>query len=317
MQQVSPARSKIALSNLSLANIPTSVYKVLLLLVTMAWGASFVYMKDMVAVFPPGWLLGIRFTIAGLVILPFLLKRLRLRLRLTWKALAAGMVMGLLDFLGFFTQTVGLQTVSPGINAFLTAVYVVLVPFMWWVVAKRKPTKANIVAAFVAIVGIWLVSVTSASGSLSIGFGEIMTLLCAFFFAAHIVSVSIFSVFYDVLMLTVIQFITEGLLGLATGAVFETLPALTQITPVIVGELAFVVLFATIFAFGVQNIALAHIEPTQASLILSLESVFGVVFSILLYGELLTVRLVVGFVLIFIALLVSEGVFSRKRKTAS
>ena len=196
-------------------------------------------------------------------------------------------------------------------------VYVVLVPFMWWVVAKRKPTKANIVAAFVAIVGIWLVSVTSASGSLSIGFGEIMTLLCAFFFAAHIVSVSIFSVFYDVLMLTVIQFITEGLLGLATGAVFETLPALTQITPVIVGELAFVVLFATIFAFGVQNIALARIEPTQASLILSLESVFGVVFSILLYGELLTVRLVVGFVLIFIALLVSEGIFSRKRKTAS
>lgn len=272
-------------------------------------------MKDLVAVFPPGWLLGIRFTIAGLVILPFLLKRLRLRL--TWKALAAGMVMGLLDFLGFFTQTVGLQTVSPGINAFLTAVYVVLVPFMWWVVAKRKPTKANIVAAFVAIVGIWLVSVTSASGSLSIGFGEIMTLLCAFFFAAHIVSVSIFSVFYDVLMLTVIQFITEGLLGLATGAVFETLPLLTQITPVIVGELAFVVLFATIFAFGVQNIALARIEPTQASLILSLESVFGVVFSILLYGELLTVRLVVGFVLIFIALLVSEGIFSRKRKTAS
>ena len=184
MQQVSPARSKIALSNLSLANIPTSVYKVLLLLVTMAWGASFVYMKDMVAVFPPGWLLGIRFTIAGLVILPFLLKRLRLRL--TWKALAAGMVMGLLDFLGFFTQTVGLQTVSPGINAFLTAVYVVLVPFMWWVVAKRKPTKANIVAAFVAIVGIWLVSVTSASGSLSIGFGEIMTpALCVLLCGAY------------------------------------------------------------------------------------------------------------------------------------
>ena len=219
--------------------------------------------------------------------------------------------------LGFFTQTVGLQTVSPGVNAFLTAVYVVLVPFMWWVVAKRKPAKTNIVAALVAIVGIWLVSVTSASGSLSIGFGEVMTLLCAFFFAAHIVSVSIFSAFYDVLMLTVIQFITEGLLGLVTGAVFETLPTFSQITPVIVSELAFVVLFATIFAFGVQNIALARIEPTQASLILSLESVFGVVFSILLYGELLTIRLVVGFVLIFIALLVSEGIFSWKRKAAS
>ena len=141
--------------------------------------------------------------------------------------------------------------------------------------------------------------------------------LCVLLCGAYRFGFDLLPVFYDVLMLTVIQFITEGLLGLATGAVFETLPALTQITPVIVGELAFVVLFATIFAFGVQNIALARIEPTQASLILSLESVFGVVFSILLYGELLTVRLAVGFVLIFIALLVSEGIFSRKRKTAS
>ena len=296
-------------------SISTNVYKILLLLVTMAWGASFVYMKDLVALFPPGWLLGIRFTIAGLVILPFLFKRFRLRL--TWKVLAAGMFMGLLDFGGYYTQTVGLQTVSPGINAFLTAVYVVIVPFLWWLVAKRKPTKANIIAAFVAIVGIWLVSVTSAEGSLSIGFGEAMTLLCAFFFAAHIVSVSVFSAYYDVLILTGIQFITEGLLGLATGAAFEVFPALTQITPVIAGEFVFVVLLATIFAFGVQNVALARIEPTQASLILSLESVFGVVFSILLYGEVLTVRLLVGFVLIFIALLVSEGIFSRKRRTAS
>ena len=81
--------------------------------------------------------------------------------------------------------------------------------------------------------------------------------------------------------------------------------------------MAYLVVFASCVALVIQNVALAHVPPAQASLFLSLESVFGVLFSILLYGELLTVRLVVGFVLIFIALLVSEGIFSRKRKTAS
>ena len=78
--------------------------------------------------------------------------------------------------------------------------------------------------------------------------------------------------------------------------------------------MAFLVVFASIIAFGIQNISLSFVSPAQASLLLCLESVFGVLFSVLLYGEILTVRLVFGFTLIFIAILMSEGIFSRKKR---
>ena len=69
--------------------------------------------------------------------------------------LGAGIVLGALDFSGFFTQTVGLQSISPGVNAFLTATYCVIVPFLWWLLARRKPSVANVGAAVIAVVGIW------------------------------------------------------------------------------------------------------------------------------------------------------------------
>ena len=74
----------------------------------------------------------------------------------------------------------------------------------------------------------------------------------------------------------------------------------------VVGQMAFLIVFASVVAFGIQNVSLAYVPPAQASLFLSLESVFGVVFSVLLYGEVLTARLVIGFILIFAAILVNE-----------
>ena len=292
-------------------NIPTHVYKILLLLAAMIWGFSFVVMKDVVEVFPPAWLLGIRFVAAGVILLMCLWKRVRSQI--SAKLIGAGIVLGALDFGGFFTQTVGLQTISPGVNAFLTATYCVIVPFLWWLLARRKPTWANIGAAIIAIVGIWLVSVTDAGTHFALGFGEGMTLLCAVFFALHMVYVSKFSRFYDVLVLTVIQFITEGCLGLVMGASTEAFPAFDLITLSVIGQMAFLVVFASIIAFGIQNVSLAFVPPAQASLILCLESVFGVLFSVLLYGEVLTLRLLIGFGLIFVAILMSEGIFSRKK----
>ena len=90
------------------------------------------------------------------------------------------------------------------------------------------------------------------------------------------------------------QFIFEGLFGLCVGGLFETPPAISLITPEVMGQMAFLIVFASVVAFGIQNVSLAYVPPAQASLFLSLESVFGVVFSVLLYGEVLTARLVIG-----------------------
>ncbi|MEI2999026.1 MAG: DMT family transporter [Senegalimassilia faecalis] len=147
----------------------------------------------------------------------------------------------------------------------------------------RRPTVFNIGAAVLALVGIWLVSVQS--GGMTMGYGEAMTLLCALLFAVHMVLVSKLSRFHDVLALTAVQFVAEGCLGFVFGAAFETFSGFGVFTPGIIGQLVFLALFASIVAFGIQNVALAHIPPAQASLFLSLESVFGVLFSIALYGE--------------------------------
>lgn len=288
----------------SLSDIPTGVYKALLILATVIWGYSFVVMKNVVDVVPPALLLGVRFTLAGLLLLVILNKRVRKHF--SWKMVGLGAVLAFFDFSAFLTQTVGLQYTTPGINAFLTATYCVIVPFAWWVVARKRPSLCNVGAAIIAVIGIWLVAVTTSGETLTLGLGEGLTQICALLFAIHIVLVSRFSKNRDVLTLTVFQFIFEGLFGLCVGGLFETPPALSLITPEIVGQMAFLIVFASVVAFGIQNVSLAYVPPAQASLFLSLESVFGVVFSVLLYGEVITVRLLTGFALIFAAILVNE-----------
>ena len=288
-------------------------YKVAIVFATVIWGYAFVGMKEMTAVLPPSWLLGLRFLIAGAVLAVALRKRIARFI--SRKTVLMGIVLALADFAAFWTQTVGLLYTTPGVNAFLTATYCVIVPFLWWVIARRRPTVFNLVAAVVALVGIWFVSVSS--GALTMGFGEGMTLLCAVFFAVHIVLVSKFSRSADALTLTAVQFLAEGVLGCALGAATETFPGFDAFTPGAVGQLLFLAIFATVVAFGIQNVSLAHVPPAQASIFLSLESVFGVVFGVLLCGDRLTPRLLVGFVLIFAAILISETLPLRKNVTSS
>ena len=125
--------------------LPAWAYKIAIVVATIIWGYSFVSMKGVVAVLPPAWLLGFRFLFAGIVLTAILWKRVREAF--SGKMVLAGTVLGLADFLAFWTQTVGLEHTTPGINAFLTATYCVIVPFLWWIVAHRRPTVFNIGAA--------------------------------------------------------------------------------------------------------------------------------------------------------------------------
>ena len=126
----------------SLNDIPVGAYKVAMVGAAAIWGFSFVVMKDAVALMPPAWLLGIRFLIAALIL--GIALHCRIRQHLDRRALAAGAVLGIFDFLGFWTQTLGLQHTTPGINAFLTATYCVIVPFAWWVIARRRPAPYHL-----------------------------------------------------------------------------------------------------------------------------------------------------------------------------
>lgn len=294
--------------------LPGFAYKLMLLGATIIWGFAFVVMKDAVDVLPPAQLIGVRFLLTGLLMAVLFHRRLRGSLNAGF--LGAGLALGAVTFLAFWVQTVGLADTTPGKNAFLTATYCVIVPFMLWAVARKRPTVVNVGAAVLCVAGIGLVSV--AAGTLTIGFGDLMTLLCAVFFAAQIIAIARFSQTYDVLGLTVYQSLFGGMLGLLLGVATEPFPELAAVAnPDFLLNLAYLVVFASGVCYVLQNIGLAHVPEAQGSLLLSLESVFGVIASVLFYGEVVTGRMMVGFVLIFAAILISELAPQRKKRSAA
>ncbi|MEG0217263.1 MAG: DMT family transporter [Eggerthellaceae bacterium] len=283
------------------AEIPAWVYKVMLLSAAAIWGLSFITMKDAVGIMPPAYLIGVRFLATG-VILALVFQK-RLRAHFNKQHLAAGATLGVFLFLGFWVQTIGLADTTPGKNAFLTATYCVLVPFFFWLIMRKRPSVYNVIAAALCIGGIGLVSL---QGSLAIGFGDFMTLVSAIFFAIHIVYVSKLSQKNDILVMTVYQFLVGGACGMLMGASFEVWPAASAFTLDFFWDMAYIVLLASCVALVFQNVGLAHVPPAQGALFLSLESVFGVAFSVMLYGEELSLQLIFGFLLIFVAIVVSE-----------
>lgn len=283
--------------------LPQAAYKLMIVVATVIWGVSFVVMKDAVGVLEPSWLIGIRFVCTALILGAVFWKRLRAcngRDLLT-----GGAVLGVLLFAAYWTQTVGLKYTTPGKNAFLTAVYCVIVPFLFWFVAKRRPSAYNICAAVLCIVGVGLVSLSGEE--LTIGFGDGMTLVCSVMFAAHIVATAVVSKKADIMALTVVQFAVSGVLGCVVGLLTEPLPNVAAITPDFLFNMAYLVILASCVAMGFQNAAVAKVPPSQAAVLLSLESVFGVGASILLYGEQMTFALVLGFALILGAVILSEA----------
>ena len=283
-------------------------YRVLIIVATVIWGSSFVIVKDVTSLVSPAYLLAVRFTAAALIMGVALVRRRRLYLERSH--VGAGLLFGLVMFAAYYLQTVGITDTTPGKNAFLTGTYCVIVPFLAWALFKRKPNRYNIVAAALCIGGVGLISL---DGDLSIRFGDAMTLACAFFYALHIVLVSRLAEGRDIFVLTMWQFAGVALCSWGTGLIFESAPAWASLPPECWASLAYLAVACTTLALLFQNIGQAHLPPASAALLLSLEAVFGVAFSVAFGAEELNVRIVAGFALVFAAIVVSEVLPERAR----
>ena len=282
----------------------------LIILATIIWGSSFVVMKSSVDVLPTFWLLAIRFSFAALVLALVFIRRWKV---LDRQYLIGGTVMGFCLFVAYAFQTFGLEQTTSGKNAFFTAVYCVIVPFLYWAIARRRPDKFNVLAAFLCIAGIALVSVTGDNAS-AFNFGDVLTLIGGFFFAAHIVAVAKYSEGRDIFILTTLQFASFAVFSWL--GVLITRPALTPgvFDQNLIFGLAYLVIFASCGALLFQNIGQKYTAPATAAVLLSLEAPFGVLFSILLTDERPTALMFLGFALIFLAVVCSETKFSFLRK---
>lgn len=283
-------------------------YQVLLLLAAAIWGLGTVVVKDAVSLIPPAWLVGIRFTSAGVIFCALFLPRL-VKIARAGRLpdhLRAGLALGLLVIFAYLLNTGGLTGTTAAKSSFLTGTYCVLVPFLAWAVMRRRPTMYSLAAAALCLAGIGFVSLP-ADGSLTLSWGDAVTLCSAVFLGVQVVMTAKLAPGRDMPVLTALQFLFGGVFALGVGALFEPWPASGLVLSAqVLPNLAYLVVFATCAALLLQNLGLARVAPSTGALLLSFESVFGVLFSVLLLDESLTVSMVVGFFLIFAAVLVSE-----------
>ena len=284
-------------------------YRLLIIAATIIWGSSFVIVKDVTNSMPPAWILVVRFTAAAIIMAVAFLKYRELYFERSH--VGFGLLFGLAMFLAYYTQTIGITDTTPGKNAFLTGTYCVIVPFLAWVLVRRRPNRYNIVAAILCIVGIGFISL---DGSLTIRFGDAMTLVCAVFYALHIILVSQFAQGRNIYVLTMWQFAGVAICSLFVGGLFEPMPDWAAVPMDCWVSLAYLAVACTTVALLFQNIGQAHLPPASAALLLSLEAVFGVAFSVALGAETLTLRIVFGFALVFVAIIVSEVLPERAKR---
>lgn len=285
------------------------ISKIMLFAATLIWGSSFFILKNTLDEIPVFFLLCVRFSVSAVLLFVIFIKRFR---AFNLKYLLIGSVTGIALGLAYITQTVGLKYTTPGVNAFLTSTYCVLVPFMMWYAKKKAPDRYNFIAAFIVVIGIGLVCL--GSGGVEFSFmGEGLTMICGIFFALQMVLIDYWGKELDVIVFTVVQFLAAFLVCLVFFfAAHEKIP--THFSASSIWSLVFLTILCTLVCFLFMNFGIKHTSAMYSSLVTCLEAVFGVLFSIAFYGEKLTVQIAAGFAVITLGVIINETKLSFLKK---
>jgi drug/metabolite transporter (DMT)-like permease len=255
-----------------------------LLTVAMAWGWSFVIMKDALERQSVNNFLFTRFIVAVIVMVIIRPRVLRLINRdLFIRAGAAGTFLGS----GYIFQTLGLERTGAAITGFITGLYIVLTPIFASIFLRQRVNRFTWICIAIATFGLALLSIRG----FSIGIGELLTFISAIFFALHIIALSKWSSGRDAYAMTVVQLAMCAILsGIASIPGGYSPPPDYGVWGVVV----FTAVFATAIAFIIQTWSQAHMSATKVAVILTMEVVFAALFAILFGGESLTLQSALG-----------------------
>lgn len=277
----------------------STVAKIALFFTAVLWGSTFTIGKLASEVFSASFIIALRFLVAAVALMIVAYPQ---RKQLDRKYWADGFWMGLTLFLSYLLQVGGLALdTSPGKSAFLCTTYSVMVPFLHWIVTGQRPKAHHLVCVFLCLSG---VGILSLSGGWGMSLGDVLTVLSGVPCAVNIVISSIVCKNRNVLLLTAIELWVVTAFAWLFVLLGNALP--TQFPSDTVGGIVYLGLFATALCLFLQSFGLKYAEPAIGGMLLSLESVFGVVFSVIIYGEQITLRMGVGFAMIFIAILLSQ-----------
>lgn len=271
-----------------------------LALTAFIWGSGFIGVSiSLSGGLTPLQILTIRFFIGAVLIGVIFFKEIKNNI--TKEAIISGSIIGLFLFIAFAFQTFGMAYTTASKNAFLTAINVVIVPFIGFILYKRPLDKYGIISSIIAILGIGILSLEA---DFSINFGDFLTIICAFGFAFHIFFTGEFVKKYNPVVLTVVQFSVATVLSLVVQILFNEVRINAEMSSII--GVLYLGIFSTTIAFLLQTICQKDVSETKSAIILALESVFGTILSVIILHEVLTVRMVIGCLIIFSAIIISE-----------
>lgn len=289
-----------------------------LLLATIIWGSAFVSQSIGMDHIDPFTFQAIRCLLAVIGLLPvtFFMDRFKNDSKTYWQRWAdpklwkAGLLCGIPLFLAAGLQQLGLVDTDAGKSGFLTAMYIVIVPVLG-IFLKKKPTIMIPISVTLAVCGLYCMSCIGVS---QINPGDLLTLCCAFMFAVQITCVDLFGREVDALRLNTIQALVCAVIS-SVITLFRGFPSWESITACAI-PLAHAGFLSMGAGYTLQILGQQDIEPTAASLIMSLESVFAVIFGMLILKETMTGWEILGCVLVFLAVILSQlPVKSKKEKT--
>ena len=286
-------------------NTITILSSIGMLATTAIWGFAFVVVKDAVDDVPPVYMMAFRFTIAAVGLSIIFARKFK---HLTGSILLHGGIIGLCLFLGYLLQTIGIQYTTAGKNAFLTTVYVILVPLILWAFTQHFPGFHIIIASILAIIGIALLTLQE---NLVMNRGDVLTLFCGVFFALQIIFIARYNAAEDAILLTVLQLAVAAILSWLFAPFFEgSIPFRQLENSRTLLSILYLGIFSTLIAFLLQNLCQKYTPTSIAAIFLSLEAFFGMLFSWIYLKETLTITMILGCVLLFIAIILAETGFS-------
>lgn len=286
----------------------------MLLLTAFVWGLSFIAQSKGVEQLSPVAFNGIRSTLGGIVLLPviYLLDKAKKKngkqpQRVDKTLIVGGIVCGTFLCLASTLQSMGMVYTSPGKAGFITALYMVIVPIIGLFTGK-KLRPSMIIAVLVAVCGMYLMCIDE---SLSINNGDILIFICAFLFSGHILVIDYFSPKVDCVKLACLQFFVCGILNLTYMFLFESLN--TQAVMNAIPSIAYAGIMSCGVAYTLQIVGQKYTDPTSASILMSLESVFATLSTVVLValgwsltGGQMNLKEILGCVLMFVAILIVQ-----------
>ena len=275
-----------------------------LLLIGILWGMGFVTVKiGLNAGMNTFYLMWLRFL--GSFVLLSILFRKKIK-KVSKDDLKAGVILGIIQYFGYVFQTYGAAHTTVGKNAFFTAINVIIVPYIFWILNKKRPDIFSFSASIICLIGVGIMSLDSNLNFTHLNKGDVMTIISAFFFALQVAYTGYFGRKVHPMNLVLLQMLVGGLLF--AGTQFAT-SGLREVIP-LHGETLMAIIYLVVFSTAIPMMLQIYCQrlttATKASILMSTESMFAPVFAFFILGEMMSLRVALGAALILFAVIVSE-----------